>query len=375
MKRLIRIGSAALFAALFAGIVAAGPGDHGPHGEHLDDAAHAPPSALARLPDGSVNVPKEAQRRLVVRTRVAAESEVARTLELPGRVIADPNAGGRVQPLYGGRIEAGPRGLPVIGQKVHQGEVLAWVRHNADPLARANQAALRAELRTARVLAEQRVARLEGLEGSIPRKDIDAARAELAGLRERERDVAGGIDVREPLRAPVDGTVARADVLAGQVVEPRETLFEIVDPSRLLIEAVVADAAVAGRLQGGALKTGSGAELALLGAAGSLRDGVLPVLFRPRDQAGNGVALAVGQPVTVVARLQERLRGIVLPTQALTRGPANEQVVWVKTGAERFVPRPVEVQPLDAQTVVVTRGLSPDLRVVVQGASLIAQIR
>ena len=43
--------------------------------------------------------------------------------------------------------------------------------------------------------------------------------------------------------------------------------------------------------------------------------------------------------------------------------------------AERFVPQPVQVQALDAQTVVVTRGLEAGQRVVVQGASLVAQVR
>lgn len=371
MKRLLCIATAALLASL----AVAGPGAHGPGGEHLDEATHAAPSGLARLPDGSVNVPKIAQRRMVIRTRVVTASDAARTVELPGRVIADPNAGGRVQALYGGRLEAGPRGLPVIGQKVRQGDILAWVRHNPDPIAQANQTALRAELRTARVLAEQRVARLDGLEGSIPRKDIETARAELAGLREREAGVAAGIGAREGLRAPVSGVIARAEVLAGQVVGARETLFEIVDPARLLVEATVADAALAARLDSAALKDVPDVELTFLGAGGSLRDGVLPVLFRTRHTAGVQPALAVGQPVSVIARLAERIHGIVLPAQALTRSPANEAVVWIKSGAERFVPQPVEVQTLDAQTVVVTRGLSADNRVVVQGASLIAQIR
>lgn len=94
---------------LFTPAVHAAPGAHGPNGEHLDaPAATASPSGLARLPDGSVNVPKAAQRRMAIRTLLAAESEAAATVELPGRVIADPNASGRVQTVHGGRIEPGP---------------------------------------------------------------------------------------------------------------------------------------------------------------------------------------------------------------------------------------------------------------------------
>ena len=85
--------------------------------------------------------------------------------------------------------------------------------------------------------------------------------------------------------------------------------------------------------------------------------------------------LAIGQPVTVVVQSKERIQGIVLPAQAVVRNPSNEPIVWIKSGAERFIPQPVQFRPLDASTVVVTQGLSADNRVVVQGAPLIAQIR
>ncbi|MBL8409409.1 MAG: efflux RND transporter periplasmic adaptor subunit, partial [Candidatus Accumulibacter sp.] len=50
-----------------------------------------------RLPDGSVFVPKSAQRQLALRTQTARKGEFPRTVELNGRVVGDPNAGGRVQ--------------------------------------------------------------------------------------------------------------------------------------------------------------------------------------------------------------------------------------------------------------------------------------
>ena len=79
--------------------------------------------------------------------------------------------------------------------------------------------------------------------------------------------------------------------------------------------------------------------------------------------------------MTVIATLDERIKGIVLPAQAIVRSPSNEPVVWVKVGAERYLPQRVAVRSLDSQNVVVTQGLGADNRVVVQGAPLIAQIR
>ena len=52
-------------------------------------------------------------------------------------------------------------------------------------------------------------------------------------------------------------------------------------------------------------------------------------------------------------------------------GPLEDMV----RSAERFAPRKVQVQPLDAQRSLVTSGLTAGERVVTQGATLLAQIR
>jgi RND family efflux transporter MFP subunit len=375
MKRLSCFGVQVAILAMTSSLSAwAGPGAHGPNGEHLDQASPPTASGLARLPDGSVNVPKLAQRRMGLRTQLAPASEAAATIQLPGRVVADPNASGQVQATHGGRIEPGPRGLPMAGQAVQQGEVLVWVRHHADPFALAAQQSQRAELKAARELAEQRLRRLEMLEGTVPRKDIDAARIDVQSLTVREQRIAASLDVREPLRAPVSGVIARADVKAGQIVDTREVLIEVIDPARLMVEASTPDVSLGSRLGGAHLAGLEGVKLQLVGAARSLRDGMLPLNFRASVAAG-AAPLAVGQPVTVFAALKERRKGIVLPASAVVRSPANEPIVWIKTGAERFMPQPVQIQPLDAGTVLVTQGLAADNRVLVQGAALVAQIR
>ncbi len=363
-------------AAMFPPVAVAAPGAHGPNGEHLDAPTAVNASGLMRLPDGSVNVPMLAQRRLGIRTQLTPETQAAATIELSGRVVVDPNASGRVQAIHGGRIEAGPRGLPVAGQTVRQGEVLAYVAHHAEPYALANQQAQLAELRSGRELAAQRVQRLQSLEGTVPRKEIEAARAELQSLTAREKSIGASLAAREALRAPVSGVIARADVTKGQVVEAREVLFEVIDPARVFVEATTADPGLPARTGTAHLQDVPGVKLQLIGAARSLRDGVLPMTFRAvPDQSGKALPLAVGQPVTVVASLNEQVKGFVLPAQAVVRNSANEPVVWIKSGAERYIPQPVQYRSLDAATVVVTQGLGADNRVVVQGAPLIAQIR
>jgi hypothetical protein len=355
----------------------AAPGAHGPNGEHLDaPGASVNASGLARLPDGSVNVPKTAQRRMAIRTILAPESEAAATVEMPGRVVMDPNASGRVQAMHGGRIEAGPKGLPIAGQSVKRGDVLAYVRHHAEPYALGAQQSQLTQLRAQRQLAEQRVQRLEGLEGTVPRKEIEAARTEMKSLVERERSIGDSLVAREPLIAPVSGVVARAELVIGQVIESRDVLFEVVDPARMLVEATTADTTVAVQVAGGSLQGVPEVTLRLLGVSRTLRDGVLPLTFMVSSTtSGTALPIAIGQPVTVLAQTRHRIKGMVLPAQAVVRNPSNEPIVWIKSGAERFIPQSVQYRPLDASTVVVTQGLSADNRVVVQGAPLIAQIR
>ncbi|MFC0253625.1 efflux RND transporter periplasmic adaptor subunit [Massilia consociata] len=363
---------AGLCAALFTTSPIAGPGAHGPNGEHLDDKASATAGGLARLPDGSVNVPKPAQRRMGVRTLMVKEGEFARTVVLNGRAAIDPNAGGRVQAPFAGQIAPGPSGLPVAGQRVTKGQVLARLRPLGSAIERGNQAAQLAELRANRDLLVKRVKRLESLEGVVPAREVEAARAELLATIGRERAVAQSVGGMETIVAPASGVIASASVLNGQMVESREVLFEIVDPQQMLVEALSTDASLARRISAATLQDVPDVELTLLGGGRSLRDGALPLNFRAR---GATLDLAVGQPVTVLARLDTTVKGIALPAAALARNPANETVVWIKSGAQRFIALPVEATALDARTVIVTKGLSPDNRVVVSGASLINQIR
>ncbi|MBN8489922.1 MAG: HlyD family efflux transporter periplasmic adaptor subunit [Burkholderiales bacterium] len=356
---------------LLAGATPAWAGAGHDHG----DAPGAPSAnGPQRLPDGSVFLPKPAQRQLSVRTLVAEAGDLPRSFELNGKVVMDPNAGGKVQPLNAGRIEPGPRGLPSAGQPVRKGEVLAYVVPSAAPIERSNQAAQLAELRAAKSLADKRVARLNELADTVPRKDIEAAESEAQSLAERITAVGTGLASREALTAPVSGVIASSHVVAGQVVDARELVFEIVDPARLHIEAVAFDPAIASGIGRATLAVGNErVPLSFVGAARSLREQALPLTFRAQGKALS--ALAVGQPVRVYVQGKEQVGGIAVPVASLMKNPANQTIVWVKTAPERFEPRTVTVEPLDGVSVAVTSGLKAGDRVATQGATLINQVR
>lgn len=360
--------------ALAAAVALATPAwGHDGH-DHGDAAPTGNANGPSRLPDGSVFLPKPAQRQLSVRTMLTAEAELARTVELAGRVAIDPNAGGKVQAMTSGRLEATSRGLPTVGQAVRKGEVLAYVTPAASPLERAAQASQLAELRAARSLAEKRLARLRELSDTVPRKDIEAVESEVESLAARASAIGGGLGGREALVSPVSGVIASANAVAGQVVDVRETVYYIVDPQRLTIEALAYDTAIGADV--GAASLAIGAErvpLAFIGAARAMREQAMPLHFRGQGQALS--VLAVGQPVKVYVQSRTRIQGIAVPSASLMKNPANQTVVWVKTAPERFEPRVVTVAPLDGVHVAITAGLKAGERVATQGATLINQVR
>ncbi len=342
--------------------------------DHGDAAPVANGYGPARQPDGSVFLPKPAQRQLGLRTLAVQPGELPRSIELAGRVVMDPNAGGKVQPMSAGRIEAGPGGLPVLGQRVRKGEVLAHVAAATAAIERSSQAAQIAELRAARTLAEKRLARLRDLSDTVPRKEIEAAESETASLAARISALSAAVGARETLVAPVSGVIAAAHAVAGQVVDARELVYEVVDPAQVHVEALAFDPALAADVAGASLLVGeTRVALHFVGAARSLREQALPMVFRAQGAAL--AALALGQPVKVFVQTLSMVKGIAVPAAALMRNPANQDIVWVKTGAERLEPRVVTTVALDGMRVAVTSGLQAGDRVATQGAALVNQIR
>lgn len=376
MKPAILIRRAA--AACTVLILSATPTFAGPGHDHRDAAAPATSgNAPKRQPDGSVFFPKAAQRQINVRTAMTQSKPQQRAVELVGKVVMDPNAGGRVQALQAGRIQAGPKDLPTLGQRVTKGEVLAYVVPAIAAVERANQSAQNADLRAQLSLAEKRLARVQQLDGTVPQKDIDAARIEVDSLKQRVSAVGASLVSKEALTAPVSGVISQALAVTGQVVDARELVFEIVDPKRLRVEAVLHDTALALQIKDASIAVGDKQiELQLVGVGGALRDQTLPVVFRTTASADRTAPpLAVGQALNVVVRTGETVPGIRVPVAAIVKNPGNQDIVWLHARAELFVPKVVTFVPLDGTAVAVTSGLDAGQRVVTQGATLLNQVR
>jgi multidrug efflux pump subunit AcrA (membrane-fusion protein) len=291
---------------------------------------------------------------------------VARSLELNGHVVMDPNRGGQVQASSAGRISAPELGLPALGSRVSQGQLLAWLIPTVSAYELAQQQAELAQTRSQLTLAEQNLQRLQALRNTVPGKELQAAAAELAALRGRSAALAA-VSQGEALRAPVAGVLAASNVLNGQVVAASDVLFTVVDPAGMQIEALAYDPALVGNLAGASMQ---GVSLRYLGGALVLRDGALPLRFAPDES----LPLALGQTVKLLAHTREQITGVVLPASSVVKNSANESVVWLHEQALVFRAVPVQPVAIDGRNVLVTQ-IHPGSRVVTDGASLLNQIR
>lgn len=349
-----------------------------------------PAETVSRLPDGSLFVPKTVQRQLALRTSVATVGQFASVVEMNGQIIPDPNAGGRVQTTQSGRILAGATaGLAVLGQRVKQGEILAWLQPASTALEQSAQRASIAELRAQEEQLAKRVERLHLLAESVARKEVEQAEIELRAFRERKQAMQKGLQA-EALRAPVSGVVSAVNVVVGQVVEAREIVFEVLDPQRLAVEAqffptlaatttattTAPNFQTATAVLGNGLNNNLSLPLRFVGVGRSLKAQAMPALFRIQASSSTTLPLlAVGQTLKVLAAGNDKQVGIAVPSQAVVRDANNETIVWLHSEAERFTPRKVQASPLDGQRVLISLGLQGGERVLSQGAAALAQFR
>lgn len=333
-----------------------------------------PHDRAQRMQDGDLFVPKPTQRLLAIRTLVTEAKEHPAAIELPGRVIADPNGSGLVQSAQGGRLGPPPEGFARIGTRVRKGQVLAYATPPVQLVDTSDMLQRQGELDQQISILEKRVARYEVLvrNAIVSRVQLDDAKAELRGLHERRAGLDKVRGAPEALAAPIDGVVAEANAMAGQIAQPSAVIFQIVDPARLLVEALSFEAPAAMGEARAHDAAGHVVRLRFLGAGLADRNQAVPVHFAIEGAAGG---LRIGRFVTVTAARDEGRRGIALPRAAIVRGGNGQSLVFEKTGPERFAPREVRVEPLDGERVIVAAGIGTGRRVVTDGAELLNQVR
>lgn len=346
-----------------------------------------PPGLLANLvydrssrnADGSYFVPKGLQRMFEVRTERAALSDVRAVRKLNGRVVPDPKAHGRVEAGLLGRYEAPETGIPVVGDEVRKGQILGMV---APVVGVVDRSSVRREI--ARLTHEIRVT-AESLEitkqfSFVPFREGKVIQLEthLQGLRQERDMLLPLLKTQEHLRAPIDGVIASSNAVTGRVTQPGEMVFDIVNPKQLWIEVTAPDPTIAaeaspGLHAGARTPEGQSMTVTYMGSGPAVRQQSTPMLFRI-DNPPKG--LRVGRPVAVLMQGEQAAqRGITMRRAALAIGSDGIQQVWEQTEPETFVPRVVQTQDIDPQTILVMNGVTEGARIVVHGTGLMTQLQ
>jgi cobalt-zinc-cadmium efflux system membrane fusion protein len=329
-----------------------------------------------RLPDGSIFLPMAIQRLIGLRTEISRVEPLAASSEIAGRIVSSRDVAAIVQPVQTGVIEAADGPLPRVGMRVERGQLLAYQRPLLDAARRAELDAKIADLHSQIQMGEQRIDRLREVWLIRYRQSkIDAVTAEIVSYRRQLGIYEALLTDRSEIRAQTAGIISRVNFVVGQIVEPQSVLFEIVDPSRLWVEAAAFDPAAAQDIGAARAVTVEGdvLQLRFIGGGMTLQNQSLPLQF---EVVGTVAAAQIGKPVTVlITRGHAQLQGIRLPTSALVRNGAGETVVWERLSAESFLSRPVTAEPLDGATIGITGGLTANMRIVTAGSAMLSQVR
>jgi cobalt-zinc-cadmium efflux system membrane fusion protein len=361
---------------------------------------HAQPATAQQqpvVPGVAFPVPKETQFLLEVRTQRAAVRPLESRLVAPGKVVPRTDRYAQVSAPVSGRVLASGSAVPLVGQRVKRGDVLALVQQSlstseATGLTTGHIQA-EAEVSRAQAALEQArrdLTRMESLQGVVAEKDVQQARLTVSTAEQEwsrakaARDVLSGArqgqgTARFPLVAPIDGVLVEARATVGEQVDPARPLFAVLDASLVWVEARVYEGDVA-RVEGasGALVATPAYEgqhfAARLYHVGQLVDEStrsVRVLFEADNRDGR---LRPGMFVDVAIGEGGRRDAVAVPLSAVVE-EEGRTFVFVHTAPEAFELRPVVLGGRDGEWREVRQGLKAGERVVVGGVSALRMAR
>jgi hypothetical protein len=347
-------------------------------------------AAPRRLADGQLFFPKELQRHFALTTELVKTAPHQASTILQAKVIADPRASGVVQSTQLAVLLAPADGLPMPGQPVQQGEILAWLQPVDTAIEQGNQQALLAEIDALIRITRDRVQRFTRLQTAVPKAELETAQTELAALERRREHIKKSVNQAIPVIATISGVISKTAVSVGEVVEPKQLLFSLQNPTAWWVEAKAfmlpnglnAESKVSARtLDTAAVSaqalTGQSLSLQFVGHSQEMQQQSISVWFKVASSSDNSsnTQLVAEQPVEVLLPQGASTDGLAVPKAALLKLDDGQQALWVHTEPEQFQLVRVTTQPLDADRVLVTEGLQSGARVVVQGVQLLAQVR
>ena len=332
---------------------------------------------IAAAPGGLV-IPKELQFHLGIITEKALEKPLKGSIRLLGTVISDPSGYARLQATQTARVINHPDyPLPLPGQAVKAGQVVLAVAPTLTTIESTDQknALYKAESEITQRHLE--VQRLKKLGQYSAKKDLENAKAELERALKQKDEITNQTFKPELLRSPIDGFVSDLHVRPGEIVTSDKTIAEIVDPNKLLVEALVFNPETADQIVGGyifsPLEPQKKIDVKILGVSPKVNreDQSIHIQLKP-EKVNHDIKLDMA--VEVVGELKETKTALAIPQKAVAE---DSQGTWVfvHTNPEAFEPRKIRIRRQIDNIVEIEEGLSPGERIVIEGAYLLNQAK
>lgn len=362
-------------------------------GAALGHENHAPlPTKGVTILGDQILVSAKGREAIGITLAKVTLGDLRRVLQVNARVELPWRQQAMIASLVPGKVE---QVLVRPGENVRAGQELARVASMELESLQAGLLQDTAAAAIAQRLVDQRTALAD--QGAIAAKSLLEARAALAeklAAREiaRQRLVALGFDAQQleaivasnrivpwiSIVSPIGGTITHADVRVGQVVQPTDHLYHVVNLSTLWIVGEVLEADVAHLAKGQEVKATLSAlpGRQLSGQIDHLRLKMDPhtrteAVVVAVDNADH--ALRPGMSGRVDVEVQVAKEAVFCPTDALIETRAGAYVL-VERGEGKYVNQLVKLGMKVADRVEVLDGLFPGDRVVVVGNYLLASL-
>ena len=326
---------------------------------HESEAAESTESSSSSS-SGPVETP--APRATRVETATVTPSPADLTLRLPGEVEGSRDA--LLAAALGGYVEA---------VQVEEGEE---VRRN-QVLARVDAASHGARLAQARVeldAAQRELDRAERLGGAIGEQQRDAAQARVdaAQAAVRTAQVQAG---RATIRAPFAGTIAAVDIERGEVAPPGAPAIRLVQLDPVHVNLAVPDRDVVALRPGMEARVWTNARgepfegrVLRISPAADLQTRAFSVDVEVQNPEGELLPGMIAQVEIHAGAAEPR---IVLPQYVLVTRVSENGVFVHRDGVAHW--RPVEVERVVRDQIIVASGVSAGDEVVVTGHRELAE--
>ncbi|MEA3007062.1 MAG: rane fusion protein heavy metal efflux system [Acidobacteriaceae bacterium] len=359
-------------------------------------------TAAKTASDGAEIVLPVAEQQGAIATTTLAVQQEADVLRFPGKIVLPDNESWQVGVLTTGRIE---RVYANLGDYVHKGQILARMHSHDVHEARAAYAMAVAEksrLQSAESLAQinfDRMQRLYALRAASV-EQTEQTRQELVNaktaLENGQTDVVRSKTHLEenlgisadlpanandetaeliPIVAPASGYVLQKNVTPGTTVAPATDLFVLGDPKHLWMLASVGQELLT------QLKVGQSAWVTLPGVTGQRFAGRISNLgqaFDPttrrlqvRIEIGHNEGILRPEMLATAEIAAGETRRTILIAPEAVQQVNGQDVVFVRSAADRFTPRPVRLGSGVNGKVVLAEGVHPGEEVVTQGSFLL----